>query len=122
MYDKVFQMGSFPLNLHQNMSYGKILTCQVFSDRRSPRGESPPGLDQIDRVKLANCGLPSAVQAETSIDIILSYVQHDNHLAMLRRTPVTQAAVQRLNSMGWREGASLEASLMFVGMMIITFL
>ena len=122
MYDKVFQMGSFPLNLHQSiMSYGKILTCQVFSDRRSPRGESPPGLDQIDRVKLANCGLPSAVQAETSIET-LSYVQHDNHLAMLRRTPVTQAAVQRLNSMGWREGASLEASLMFVGMMIITFL
>ena len=78
MYVKVFQMGSFPLNLHQNMSYGKILTCQVFSDRRSPRGESPPGLDQIDRVKLANCGLPSAVQAETSIDIALSYVQHDN--------------------------------------------
>ena len=45
-----------------------------------------------------------------------------DHLAMLRRTPVTQAAVQRLNSMGWREGASLEANLMFVGMMIITFL
>ena len=77
MYVKVFQMGSFPLNLHQNMSYGKILTCQVFSDRRSPRGESPPGLDQIDRVKLANCGLPSAVQAETSIET-LSYVQHDH--------------------------------------------
>ena len=38
---------------------------------------------------------------------------------MLRRTPVTQAAVQRLNSRGWREGASLEANLEIMTMITV---
>ena len=45
--------------------------------------------------------------------MIIFFIMMHGHpdLAMLRRTPVTQAAVQRLNSRGWSEGASLEANL-----------
>ena len=45
--------------------------------------------------------------------MIIFFIMMHGHpdLAMLRRTPVTQATVQRLNSRGWSEGASLEANL-----------